>query len=280
MRAGYHRIIFALWLLFAAACGNGQKSGGETVGHLPADSVAVHFWDEPSLFREPIDSAAVEQHFADFLGLLFNVGPDIRVKAVEALMSGARQQELIENYTDHYLSDPNSPLRDDELYILFARQMLESYRLDDAERMVIEARLEEAAKNRPGTRAADFAYISSSGEHGTLHTTAPGREVLLIFYDPDCTHCAEVIERLGNDVGLAQQIDAGRLAVLAVYPDSDVALWRKTAGELPPRWTVARAAEPEMLSELYSIPATPVIYLLDANRRVVGKDVTLVTVGL
>ena len=280
MRPGYNRIIYALWLLFAAACSNGQKSGGQSAGCLPADSVAVHFWDEPSLFQEPLDSAAVEQHFADFLGLLFNVGQGTRVKAVEALMRGGRQQELMAHYTDHYLYDPNSPLRDEELYMLFARQMLESYSLDDAERMVLESQLEEASRNRPGTRAADFAYISSSGGQGTLHTTAPGRELLLIFYDPDCTHCAEVIERLGNDAGLAQQIDAGRVAVLAVYPDSDVALWQKTAGDLPSSWTVARAADPEMLSDLYSIPVTPVIYLLDANRRVIGKDVSLVTVGL
>lgn len=274
MRPRYYRIGILLWLL-AVACSNGQKSGGESTGPLPVDSVAVHFWDDAELLRAPVDSAAVEQHFADFLGLLYVVEPDTQAKAVAALMRGGRQQELISQYTEHYLYDPNSPLRSEELYILFVRQMLEHYRLDDAERLLLQAKLEEVSKNRPGMRAADFAYVSRAGDAATLHSTASGRELLLIFYDPDCTHCAETIDVLSNNAELNRRIDAGQLAVLAVYPDSDTALWERTAPELPRRWIVARAAEPEMLSELYSIPATPVIYLLDANRRVIGKDIRM-----
>ena len=274
MRPRYYRIGILLWLL-AVACSNGQKSGGESTGPLPVDSVAVHFWDDAELLRAPVDSAAVEQQFADFLGLLYVVEPDTQAKAVAALMRGSSQQELISQYTEHYLYDPNSPLRSEELYILFVWQMLKHYRLNDAERVLLQAKLEEVSKNRPGTRAADFTYVSRDGNAATLHSTAQGRELLLIFYAPDCTHCAETIEMLGNNAELNRRIDAGQIAVLAVYPDSDTALWESTAPELPRRWIVARAAEPEMLSELYSIPATPVIYLLDANRRVIGKDIRM-----
>lgn len=273
MRSRYYRIAAAVWLC-ASACGNVQKPDGESAGLLPADSLAVHFWNEPSVLREPLDSVAAEQHFADFLGLLLNAGADTRARAVEALMHGARQQELIEHYADHYLFDPNSPLRDDGLYIVFARGMLENYRLDDAARMVLEAKIENAAKNMPGTRAADFAYVTRSGDRATLHTTAPGRELLLLFYEPDCSNCAAAIERLAADAGIAHRTDAGTLAVLAVYPDDDTALWQSTAASLPEGWTVARAADPDLIADLYYIAATPSVYLLDADRRVLAKDIS------
>lgn len=274
MCSRYNTIIFLIWLIMSA-CSNGQRSGGQTAGLLPADSIAVHFWDNPSLFQIPVDSVVVEQHFADFLGLLRNLSADTRSKAVDALVKNMRQPDLIVHYTDHYLYDPNSPMRDEELYILFARRMLGSGMLDDAGRMRMEAYLEEAVKNRPGSRAADFAYITRGGEKATLHTTAPGRTLLLIFYDPDCTHCAETIGRLGSDAGIIRQIDEGSLAVLAVYPDANTDLWQSTAGTLPERWIVGRAESPDDISDLYSIPATPVIYLLDPNRRVIAKDIKL-----
>jgi len=72
MRPRYYRIGILLWLL-AVACSNGQKSGGESTRPLPVDYVAVHFWDDAELLRAPVDSAAVEQQFADFLGLLYVV---------------------------------------------------------------------------------------------------------------------------------------------------------------------------------------------------------------
>lgn len=274
MCSRYNTIIFLIWLIMSA-CSNGQRSGGQTAGLLPADSIAVHFWDNPSLFQIPVDSVVVEQHFADFLGLLRNLSADTRSKAVDALVKNMRQPDLIVHYTDHYLYDPNSPMRDEELYILFARRMLGSGMLDDAGRMRMEAYLEEAVKNRPGSRAADFAYITRGGEKATLHTTAPGRTLLLIFYDPDCTHCAETIGRLGNDAEIIRQIDEGSLAVLSVYPDDNTDLWQSTTGTLPDRWIVGRAESPDDISDLYSIPATPVIYLLDPNRRVIAKDIKL-----
>ena len=140
MRPRYYRIGILLWLL-AVACSNGQKSGGESTGPLPVDSVAVHFWDDAELLRAPVDSAAVEQQFADFLGLLYVVEPDTQAKAVAALMRGSSQQELISQYTEHYLYDPNSPLRSEELYILFVRQMIKIYRINVAERVLFQEKL-------------------------------------------------------------------------------------------------------------------------------------------
>ena len=243
--------------------------------------MALHFWDAMDWkdHSQSLDTAFVEQNFANYLTVLPLADTASRAEAVRHLVTcaeadGAALAFLAETVSK-YLYDPNSPMRDEELYILFARRMLGSGMLDDAGRMRMEAYLEEAVKNRPGSRAADFAYITRGGEKATLHTTAPGRTLLLIFYDPDCTHCAETIGRLGSDAGIIRQIDEGSLAVLAVYPDANTDLWQSTAGTLPERWIVGRAESPDDISDLYSIPATPVIYLLDPNRRVIAKDIQL-----
>lgn len=73
------------------------------------------------------------------------------------------------------MDDPNSPMRNEEHYILFLEALLSLPGLPEAERIRPAYRLETTRKNRPGTIAADFAYTDHRGKRQTLHgTPAPG----------------------------------------------------------------------------------------------------------
>ena len=64
---------------------------------------------------------------------------------------------------EKYLYDPNSPMRNEELYIPALEAMIASERLGEADKVRARYRLELARRNRPGTPATDFRYRRERG---------------------------------------------------------------------------------------------------------------------
>ena len=132
--------------------------------------------------------------------------------------------------------------------------------------------LEMARKNRPGMVANDFAYRTADGRTRRLHETG-GELTLLFFYNPDCRDCARVEGVIGRSAVLGPLVKEGRLTVLAMYPDADLAAWREHLPRMPRGWTVGYDEGRRITRErLYALPAMPTLYLLDVVKRVVLKD--------
>ena len=69
----------------------------------------------------------------------------------------------------------------------------------------------------------------------------------------------------------------GRLKIVAIYPDEDLAAWRKHRKEVPAEWINGYDAGLAMRrEELYDLRAIPSLYLLDEQKRVLLKDCTAV----
>lgn len=239
--------------------------------------VLEHFWDGMD-FRDTLrsrDRLFMEQCFVNFLSLFPHALPQSLPSPVGRLLQRAAVDSvafrLVNSLAEHYLDDPNSPMRNEEHYILFLEALLSLPGLPEAERIRPAYRLETTRKNRPGTIAADFAYTDHRGKRQTLHGT-PAPRLLLLFYDPACSHCAEILDALQESPALTRLIAAGELAVLAAYTEGDRRLWDETKAALPQEWTVGIDNSRIVERELYSLPAMPVIYLLDKDKRVLLKD--------
>lgn len=239
--------------------------------------VLEHFWDGMD-FRDTLrsrDRLFMEQCFVNFLSLFPHALPQSLPSPVGRLLQRAAVDSvafrLVNSLAEHYLDDPNSHMRNEEHYILFLEALLSLPGLPEAERIRPAYRLETTRKNRPGTIAADFAYTDHRGKRQTLHGT-PAPRLLLLFYDPACSHCAEILDALQESPALTRLIAAGELAVLAAYTEGDRRLWDETKAALPQEWTVGIDNSRIVERELYSLPAMPVIYLLDKDKRVLLKD--------
>ena len=72
---------------------------------------------------------------------------------------------------------------------------------------------------------------------------------------------------------LSEMIRAGRLEVLALYPDEDLTAWRAHAPQVPSLWINAYDAGARISKEeFYDLKAIPSMYLLDRDKRVLAKD--------
>lgn len=303
MKGLYANILVCLAALCSAGCGHSAQAVGEesadggasgsvataqgAVAELPMPSVpdslgsveeraayvALHYWDSMD-FRNhalSLDTAFVEQNFANFAAILQMAPAADAEKAVRTLLDSASVDvgalNLMSWTAEKYLDEPNSPMRDEETYIHFLRYLSTAQALDEYERLRPAHRLREALRNRRGTVATDFEFVDRSGASRRLSEAVRRSEVtLLIFYDPDCEHCKEIIDALSR-----MSFTRG-VGVLAIDAEDDAEAWENTKGSLPSGWTVGFATTPILERELYTLPASPTLYVLAADGTVILKD--------
>ncbi len=244
-----------------------------------AGYIIAHFWDWMD-FCDTLrshDRTFMEQNFVNYISLFPHVKQEALAPNIRAFLKAAAADSiafgLVNDFAEHYFDDPNSPMRDEAYYILFLEELLRQPSLSEHDRIRPTYRLEMARKNRPGKIAADFVYTDRMGNRRTLHTTW-GKRLLLLFYDPACSHCSEILDELCKSPILDRLIAAKELTVLAVYTEGDRKLWNETKVNMPKKWNVAIDESDIVERGLYSLPAMPIIYLLDKNKKVILKDPT------
>lgn len=239
---------------------------------------AAHYWDGVDL-RDTTwiaDTAALEQAFADWTGLLMQLPGERAATLTGQLIRDAgvcpRMMTRLAEVAEFYFYHPNSPFRNEDWYIPVLEALVEAPGLAEEWKVRPRYQLEMARKNRPGMVANDFVYVTADGRTRRLHETG-GEYTLLFFYNPDCRDCARVERVIGTSGVFGPLVKDGRLTVLAVYPDENLTLWREHLPRMPRQWTVGHDEGRRITREgLYALPAIPTLYLLDKEKRVVLKD--------
>lgn len=237
--------------------------------------LSEHYWDRYDFSDTALihRSEVTEQGLVNFLDLLGRMDSLTAAPAVSKFVSDVTRapsasREYFSGQLEHYLFNPESPMRNGELYLSFLQCRLQYPHLSETDRKQLEFRLKNLQKNRIGHQATDFVFIDRKGRKGTLYGTK-GDYILLYFNDPDCENCHIATRKLKN---LALLTDP-RIKVLAVYPDADTAEWTTHTRQIPVQWIDARSFRGEIISKsLYFIQAMPTLYLLDKNKRVILKD--------
>lgn len=167
--------------------------------------------------------------------------------------------------------DPSSPYRDEERYMRFLRSFLSRDSLPESLRLRAENRLRIASLNRPGTIANDFDFIDRNGRKGSLYNL-PEKNILLIFYDPECPHCSPILDYLAANDRINRAIENDSTEVVAIYTEGKRTVWDRSKADMPDNWTVGYDLSGIVENEIYNIPAMPIIYFLAPDKRVILKD--------
>ena len=213
--------------------------------------------------------------FTDWVQVLERV-PDMGPGCVEDVMSRASASkktfDMFVMAARQVLADPNSALRDDELYMPVLRARIESPFTDEATSERCRYRLEILSQNRLGHKANNIRYTLADGFEGTLYGIKA--EFTLVFINnPGCEMCRTVREEICASDVLMQSIASGRLKVLAIYPDQDLDEWLRYRSEMPSNWINGYDRECVMRSSgTYNLAAIPSLYLLDKDKTVLVKD--------
>ena len=253
---------------------------------------AEHFWDR--FFSEAdgmkCDSVTVcgvpatvfEEVFSTYMILLQTAGLEDGRKAAGSLFDKveARQlkdprsnaYEVFNRMMEHYLYDPNSPYRNEDIYRPYLEKLAASSLTDPALVPAYQNDARLCALNTVGTPAADFRFTDSAGRTRNLYDIKAGT-TLLFFSNPGCNACREIIASIKEIPGITEKISSGRLAILNIYIDEDLKAWRESLPEYPKDWIVGYdPGQSIRRNQLYNVRGIPSLYVLDKDKKVLMKD--------
>lgn len=235
-----------------------------------ADFVIEHFYDALDFSSpEALDTASVEQNFVNFVSLFPHASStDVIDKAASVLLrrSTPESRALFMSTAEKYLYDIESPMTNDEFYLPFVRVVA-------SDNPIYEYQLGQCELNRPGTMAADFPIVDINGAKSTLLKSLGKNRTLLVFYDPDCDLCHEVMSR----IAAKPDVVSGDVKVIAVSLSDDEDAWHSDAANLSRQWLISIPDEDFDVESVYSVRGYPTILMLDSKGTVIAKNVKILT---
>ena len=259
-----------------------------------------HFWDSyldsAAVWCEFDDSTriggvsreSVMEKYGEYVRFLWNVpvkdALSSQYRLMNLLESAALQDsslvplfEYICSLAEESLYGVNSDFRNEEFYIPVLETMistaLESSVTEEILKEKYRKELECCSKNRIGEKASDFIFCTAGGQSSRLYDVKSDY-ILLFFSNPGCTACKEIMESLKSSEKVSALMASGSLKVLNIYIDEDLTEWFKYMPVYPKEWI--NAYQPDLRvrkEEIYDVRAIPSLYILDAEKRVLFKDV-------
>ncbi len=239
--------------------------------------LSLHYWDnfdfaDTALISRP---EITEQAFVDFISILPYT--DRAAAAVDTLFRRAlSRRDMFYHFislADKYLYESYSPMRNDDLYILVLQALVENPLLEEADKARPKYLLDMAQKNRPGNAAADFEVLCRDGER-LMMSEIEAENLLVFFNDPDCSDCRRVKDRLASSLVVSEMMSSGRLKILSVCVEGSSSAWEMAS--FPSVWIDGcDDGKRLVLDGLYDLKVMPVLYLLDSEKRVLLKDVSV-----
>ena len=136
--------------------------------------------------------------------------------------------------------------------------------------------------NLIGQPAANLEMVDTLGKSVSLYNIQSDY-VVICFWDPGCSHCKEVVPKV-DSIYKAKWKNQG-VVVYGVKTDGSKEEWLKFINQhklngwlhvyqLPEQQTAEQAAGRPGYKQLYDVYQTPILYLLDKNKRIIAKKLS------
>jgi thiol-disulfide isomerase/thioredoxin len=155
--------------------------------------------------------------------------------------------------------------------------------LSDKQNEAISRRAYMLMANLVGEKAANLELLDTSNKVSALYNVNADYTVV-VFWDPNCGHCKEELPRLDSFYRALWK--AEKVKVYAVTTEYDNDAWLKfiNTHNLGEWYHVHQTlqmvkedtdAQKPSFKQLYDVTQTPTLYLLDKEKRIIGKKLTL-----
>jgi hypothetical protein len=268
-------IILSTSILQSCLNTNQTNSQVEEVSSYEDNNPLIDFWGSFD-FKDTLkikNPDYGEQYFVNYINLfpqysLAEISNSIDFILLKSANDIHVQNIFIELY-DKYLYNVNSPFYNEEYYKLVLQSLINQDNINVNDKIRYKLRLQIALKNNVGSIAENFSYFQG-GKTRELHELND-RNIILFFYTPGCSSCEKSIKILKSRMDTSEN-----LHILAIYPDGDLGMWNDYKINIPKHWINGIDREKEIINKgLYDLKASPTIYLLDKDKKVLLKDTSV-----
>lgn len=265
---------------------------GKADSLFPFRYVKEHFWDEVNfnddrLLRTPFFEPKLDDYFKYYV----SPDPDSIIAEVKYMLLYARSGKeiypyLLTKFTNKYMN-PEFMGQDKVFVYLFENFYAkgDTTLLNPASRKTVTERAYFLMANQIGQQAPALNLSDTSGRTVPLYNIKAPFTVVA-FWDPNCGHCKEEIPRL-DSLYKAKWKAAGVSVYSVNIYENELPAWKKfiTDKKLSADWTQAYETKEAKLAtektgqanyrQLYDIIKTPTLYLLDKDKRIIAKQLSL-----
>lgn len=267
-----------------------QHPGGKYDSAFAYRYFKSHYWDgislaDERLLRTPFFESRVERYFQT----LVSPEPDSIKKEIDQFLLKTRPSRemykfLLTQFVQKYIN-PQYMGQDAVFVYLFEKYINNKPDVDwftEKYKKYIYDRAYSLMANLIGNPAWDIAMTDSSGKLSTLYETN-ARFTIICFWDPTCGHCKEMVPKLDSlyqnkwkKQGVkifGVMTEGGRENWLTYIRDHHLKDWVHVYQTESQRQAERDSGKPGF-RQLYDVYQTPVLYLLDENKRIIAKKLT------
>ena len=253
-----------------------------------------HYWDgisfmDDRIIRTPFFLKKIERYYREVI----SPEPDSIIKDVDYKLLLARSSPEMYKFLLNWLTDefinPKYMGQDAVFVHLFDKyhsKGLTSW-LNEKQMEAISRRAYMLMANLIGEKAADLDMLNTEDKATSLYNVNADYTIVC-FWDPNCGHCKEEVPRLDSIYRASWK--KHNLKIFAVLtPDGKQSVKAEWLAFIKEHnigdWTHVYktkemededfAAQRPSFRQLYDIIMTPTIYLLDKDKRIIGKKLTL-----
>jgi thiol-disulfide isomerase/thioredoxin len=241
-----------------------------------------HYFDnidfsESGLIRTPI----LEPRIDNFFNRVVTLIPDsIIPEATKIIVASRANDDMFRYVVSHLLNyfETSHIMGMDKVFVTIAEDWYlsgEAYWADSTYLSKIEERVKKITPTFIGSIAADIKQVpTSDGKYASLHKI-DAEFTILIFWEPNCGYCKTVVPKLHEiykDTLKAQNVE-----VFSVNTQRDKEKWIKFINDkgLDLWYNVYDPYGFTNLRNNYDIYSTPVIYVLDRDKRIIAKRINV-----
>jgi len=273
-----------------------EEKNDSTIRFLKYRYLKDHYWDDVDfsdarINYTPLYHNKLEKYFDKVAYPM----PDSIIKDVDFVINKAKANDDIFKYSVHYLINKYEKSKIMGMDAVFAHIALNFYTHDLAfwvDSAQVEKVQDRARKLEPlliGKQAINLSLIDTSGKKWiNMYRDLKTDYTVLVFWDPNCGHCKKELPKLARYI---DSLETKSISVYSVSSKSD-AEWKKFI--IDNNLNFNNVAVPQAVYEdqqkateyilkgvtdlkslnyntTYDIFTTPQIYLLDKDKKIIGK---------
>jgi peroxiredoxin len=249
-----------------------------------------HYWDGVSftderLIRTPVFQPKLDRYFNEVLPQ----HPDSLIVAADGLLSAATPNPemfkfMLATLTDKYVNP--AYMGQDAVFVhLFEKYYLtgraDSW-MNEKYKKFIYDRGYSLMANTLGKKGADFPVLDTLGNKTSLYALT-GKYTVICFWDPTCSHCKEEVPKVDSLFQanwkkqgvklIGVMTDGGKPAWLSFIRQHHLTGWAHVYQTQEMKDADYAASRPGF-RQLYDVYQTPMLYLLDKDKRIIAKKLS------